>query len=1095
MKRIFKIFCLIVFLVPAGYVATQAQATGAASSAAVVKGKIIDKKTKEPMQGVSVSEVDADGRIIKGAHTDIEGNYVLRITNPKNKVSVSFVGYKSTTLSINGRSTINFDLEAGGAEMEQVIVTSSRGVDNGLNATPQRKITTAVATIDAKQMEEMQATSIDQALQGRLAGVDITASSGDPGAAMNIRIRGVSSINSTGNPLIVVDGMPYETEIPSDFNFGTADEQGYAQLLNISPADINTITALKDAAATAVWGSRAANGVLIITTKRGTRGKPSLSYTFKGTAAMLPDAIPMLSGDQYSTLIPEIFMNRNGSTLNTQTSREFNYDPNDPYWYNNYSNNVNWIEAISRTGFLHDHTISMNGGGEKAKYFASIGYFDQVGTTLGTALKRINTRINLDYTISDRIKIFTSIAYTHTDQSRNYLSTTSNLEGAIRGVAYLKMPNMSVFEYDELGNLTPNYFSPASNIQGQYARIYNPVAMASEAKYNVIGERIVPRFQVDYSLLKNVLKATFDVQFDINNTQNSSFLPQIATGRPNTETVVNRAYNGDIDIFSVTTRSSLAYTPRLANVNHEVSAFFNLFTNDYKTVNQEVMTSNTASSLLVDPSSPSRTQNNELRAISGISQTRSLGAVIEARYSFKDKYLFSATIRGDGNSRFGPDYRYGLFPGGSFAWRISEEKIFKQFKTLDDFRFRLSYALSGNAPRRDYTFFSTYTTFGTSYLGQNGIYPSTMELKNLRWETVHGANTGFNISLFKGRIRADVDFYRNRTKDLFFENLQISSYTGFNFVNMNVGTMDNQGWEVALWTQPYKKGDVTFGLDFNISQNQNIIREISEFYPSTRGDVGNNGEYMRFLQVNNPFGSFYGFKYKGVYADQQSTVAQGADGKPITGPNGQIIYMRFNYPTIDYTFQAGDAIYEDINHDGNINYMDVVYLGNSNPKYSGGFGPSLTWKNLKISSFFSFRYDFDIVNGTKMTTSNMNGFDNQSTAVLRRWRKPGDVTDMPRGIIGGGYNWLGSDRYVEDASYVRFRTITLRYTFLKKFLDKVKMRNLSAFVTAENLFTWTKYTGQDPEVSTRGADPFRVAIDNSMTPPSKMFTIGIVAGF
>lgn len=1092
MNKLFRILCFLIFLVPVGCLVAHAQPATGATTTPEVRGKITDKKTKEAMQGVSVSEMDADGRIIKGASTDIEGNYILKITNPKNKVSISYVGYKTVTVNMNGRTTINFEMEAGSNDLEQVIISATRGVDNGLGNVQERKLTTAVARIDAKQLEEMQAASIDQALQGRLAGVDITATSGDPGAAMNIRIRGVSSINSTGNPLIVVDGMPYETEIPGDFNFGTADEQGYAQLLNISPADINTITVLKDAAATAVWGSRAANGVLIITTKRGVRGKPSISYTFKGSAAILPDAIPMLNGDQYSTLIPEIFMNRNGSTLNPQSVREFNYDPNDPYWYHNYSNNVNWVDAISRQGFLHDHTLSMNGGGEKARYFASIGYFDQTGTTIGTSLNRINTRINLDYTISEKIKIFTSIAYTHTNQSRNYLS---NNEGAIRGVAYLKMPNMSVFEYDELGNLTPNYFSPASNVQGQYSRIYNPVAMASEAKFTVLGERIVPRFQVDYTFVRNVLRATFDVQFDINNTQNSSFLPQIATGRPNTETVVNRAYNGDIDMFSVTTRTSLNYTPRLKNIDHTFSAFLNIFTNDYKSVNQEVMTSNTASSLLVDPANPSRTQNAELRAVSGMGQSRSLGAVIEVRYDYKDKYLFSATLRGDGNSRFGPDYRYGIFPGGSFAWRISGENFMKNIKQIDDFRFRLSYALSGNAPRRDYTFFNTYSTYGTSYLGDNGVFPSSMELRNLRWETVHGGNTGFNISMFKGRLRSDVDFYRNRTKDLFFDNLQIASYTGFDRVNMNVGTMDNQGWEVAVWTQPYKKKDITIGFDFNVSSNQNIIREISEYYPNSRGDVGNNGQYLSLLQIDNPFGSFYGFKYKGVYADQASTVAKGANGKPIVGPNGQIVYMRFNYPTVDYTFQAGDAIYEDINNDGNINYMDVVYLGNSNPKFTGGFGPSFTWKNLRISSFFSFRYDYDIVNGTKMSTSNMSSFDNQSTAVLRRWRKPGDVTDIPRGIIGGGYNWLGSDRYVEDASYLRFRTITARYTFSKKFLDRVKMKSLSAFVTAENLYTWTNYTGQDPEVSTRGSDPFRVAVDNSMTPPSKLFTIGLQASF
>lgn len=1092
MKKLYKIYCLLIFLLPPGCMLLQAQTGGAAGKQVVIRGKVTDKKNREAMQGVSVSEMDKDGRFVKGAVTDIEGNYILKVTNPKNRISISYVGYKSVSVNINGRTAINFQMEVGGADFEEVIVTASRGVNNGLGTTSERKLTTSVATIAAKQMEEMQAVSIDQALQGRLAGVDITATSGDPGAAMNIRIRGVSSINSTGNPLIVVDGMPYETEIPSDFNFGTADEQGYAQLLNISPADINTITVLKDAAATAVWGSRAANGVLVIATKRGRRGKPSLSYTFKGSAAILPDAIPMLNGDQYSTLIPEAYMNRNGLSLNTQSAREFNYDPNDPYWFYNYSNNVNWVDAISRQGMLHDHTLSMSGGGEKARYYASIGYFDQKGTTIGTSLNRINTRINLDYTISDRIRTFTSISYTHTNQSRNYLSSS---DGAIRGVAYLKMPNMSVFEYDELGNVTPNYFSPSSNVQGAYARIYNPVAMASEAKYNVLGERIVPRFQVEYSLVKNLLRATFDVMFDINNTQNTSFLPQVATGRPNTETVVNRAYNGDIDMFGVTTRTSLSYTPALKNIDHNLAATFNLFTNDFKSVNQEIMTSNTASSLLVDPAVPSRTQNEELKAVSGGSQMRSIGAVVEVRYDYKDKYLFSVTLRGDGNSRFGPAYRYGLFPGGSFAWRISDEPFMKGFKHLDDLRYRLSYALAGNAPRDNYSFYNTYNTYGTGYLGSNGVYPSSMELQNLRWETVHGFNTGFNISLFKGRLRADVDIYRNRTKDLFFEDLQIASFTGFNSVNMNVGTMDNQGWEVAVWTQPYKKGDLTIGFDFNVSNNQNVIREISEFYPSTKGNVGNNGEYMRKLQIDNPFGSFYGFRYKGVYADQAATIARGADGKTVMSPNGQEVYMRFNYPTADYTFQPGDAMYEDINHDGNINYMDVVYLGNSNPKLSGGFGPSITYKKIKISSFFSFRYDYDIVNATKMNTSSMDGFDNQSTAVLRRWRKPGDITDIPRGVIGGGYNWLGSDRYVEDASYLRFRTLTVRYTFDDKFLKKAKMKNLSAFLTMENLYTWTAYTGQDPEVSSRGSDPFRVAYDNSMTPPSRMFTIGLQAGF
>lgn len=1092
MLRIFSIVMLAIM----GIASLQPKAVAQtnAGGGVVIRGKVTDKKTGEPIANASVSEVDAEGRIVKGANTDIEGNFVLRPQSTRNKITISYIGYKSNTQAIGVKTTFNVALEDGDvSELGEAVVVASRRSDNGMVPIPERNLTTAVSRISAKELEEMQAVSIDQALQGRLAGVDITASSGDPGAAMNIRIRGVSTINSSANPLIIVDGMPYETEIPGDFNFGAADEQGYAQLLNISPADIKEITVLKDAAATAIWGSRAANGVLVITTKRGIRGKPQITYNFKGSLSFLPPPIPMLSGGQYSTLIPEAFMNRNGSTLNTQTVREFNYDPNDPYWFYNYSNDVNWIDEISRVGNLHDHTVSMSGGGEKARYFASVGYFGQTGTTIGTDLRRINTRINLDYTVSDKIKFFTSIAYTHTDQNRNYMS---NNEGAIRNVAYLRMPNMSVFEFDELGNLSPNFFSPAANIQGQFSRIYNPVAMASQAKFSVLGERIVPRFQVDYDIIKRVLKATFDVQFDINNTQNKSFLPQIATGRPSTETVVNRAYNGDIDLFSVNTKSSLVYTPKLRNEKHNLMGFFTALSSDLKSVNQEVMTSNTASSLMVDVSAPGRTQNQELRAVSLISQTRNIAGVLSGQYGYDDKYLINFSLRGEGHSRFGPNFRYGLFPSVSIRWRMSEEGFLKKWRDLDDLSFRASYGESGNAPRRDYSFYNTYNTYAWNYQGESAVVPSAMELRNLKWETVHGSNLGFNVSLFKGRVRSDIEIYRNRTRNLFFDGLQVASFFGFNNVNMNVGTLDNQGWEVAVWTVPYKSKDWTIGFDFNLSHNQNILREISEFYPAQAGNAASNGEYVRFLQVNNPFGAFYGYRFRGVFPDLESTIARGPDGRPIIGPNGRPVFMRFNFPSIDYVFRPGDAMYEDINHDGNIDHRDVVYLGNSNPRLNGGFGPSLSYKNvLKVSAFFNFRAGYDIVNGTKMTTTNMHRFDNQSTAVLRRWRKEGDVTDIPRAVINDGFNWLGSDRYVEDASFVRFRMVTVRYNFQPKTLEKLKMKSLSAFVTGENLFTLTRYTGQDPEVVPRGADPFRVAIDYTMTPPPIMITLGLVAGF
>ncbi len=1100
MKRIYQGLTVIVLLLPL-LCCFNAQAQDAAI---IIRGKVIDKKDKSPIQHVSVAETDKDGRTVRGVTTDIDGNFALKVSNPKNRIMFSYIGFKTITEDIKGRTTINITLEQGSNDLGEVIILGGRKTDNGNLAINDRDLTIASSKINAKDLEEMSSASIDQALQGRLSGVDITASSGDPGAGMSIRIRGTSSINAGTNPLIVVDGMPYETSIPSDFNFGTADDQGYAALLNIAPSDIKEITVLKDAAATAMWGSRAANGVLIITTKRGTVGKPVLTYTVRGAVSFQPKPIPMLNGNQFSNLIPEEVMNKTGAPLNTQTVKEFAYDPSDPYNYYNYSQNTDWLKAVTQTGYLQDHNLSMSGGGEKARYFASVGYLNQVGTTIGTDLTRINTRINLDYFVSERLRFRTDIAYTYTDNPRNYspgfssgtTTTTATNVYDIRNVALNKMPNMSIYEYNEQGIKTPNYFSPASNIQGQYPNTYNPVAMANTAKNNIIGNRVTPHFNLQYQIIPGKLIATSDVQFDINNNKNNTFLPQIATGRPTTETVVNRAYNGDVDVFNVQTKTNLVYTPTL-HTNHTLTSLLSIQTYDNKAVSGQALTSNTASSLLQDPSAPSRTQNQELGIASGFAQTRTLSALVNAQYSYKDRYILNAGLRGDANSRFGPSQRYGLFPSVSTRWRASSEKFMKQYKFINDLSFRASYGQSGNAPRSDYSFYNQYNSLSWTYQGMAGVYPSTIELSNLKWEVIHGTNLGVNLIILKNRVNIDFEAYRNRTKDLYFNNLNIPTYTGYSTVNMNVGTLDNQGWELNIMSTVLKTDNWTIDFNFNIAHNENIIRSISPYYPNKSGDATTNGNYLTYLQINNPFGSIYGYKYKGVYKDAASTLATDAKGQQIVGPNGQGIYMRFNYPATDYIFQPGDAKYEDINHDGNIDYKDVVYLGNSNPKYSGGFGPTITFKrNLKLSAFFNFRTSYDVVNGTKMTTTNMYGFNNQSTAVLRRWRNPGDVTDIPRALWNGGYNWLGSDRYVEDASFLRFRTVTMRYNLGNNLVKKLQIKSASLYLTAENIVTFTKYTGQDPEVAPRGiTGPFTVLTDNSNTPPVLTFTLGLTASF
>jgi len=1099
MKRfLFKSICFIM-LVASVSMAANAQAP----QFVTVRGKVIDKKDKLAVIGASVVELNKDKRTVTGVSTDIDGNFAIRISNTKNQIQVSYLGYK-TYLSgaINERTVINVSLEPSSNELTEVAITAKRTVNtgSGLNI-DERNSTIASTTVNAKDLEELAVSSIDQALQGRMPGVDFGTTSGDPGAGMSIRIRGTSSISGSAQPLIVLDGMPYETEIPSDFNFGAADEQGYAQLLNIAPTDIKEITVLKDAASTAVWGARAANGVLIITTKRGTFGKPQLTYNFKGTTSRQPDPIPLLNGDQYSVLIPEAFMNSLGVPLdflgNNGQNKAFQYDPSDPYYYYNYSNNTNWVNLITQRGFSHDNNISVSGGGEKARYYASVGYLGTKGTTLGTDLARITTKINLDYNVSSRLRFRTDLTYTHVD---NNLSYTDEL----RGVALNKMPNMSPFEYDAYGNNTGIYFSPESNIQGRLTLsgdevrgTYNPLAMANEGLYHSVGERITPKFNLQYDIVPNLLLATADIQFDINNTKVNRFLPQIATGRPGYETAVNRASGTDVDSYNIASKINFIYTPKLGD-KHTLQNLLSFQTSDNRSAAFSALTSNTASSFFQDSSNPSVTGASGLRLDAKDGQSRNVAALLQTQYSFLDRYIIAVNARVDGNSKFAPENRFGVFPGISTRWRVSGEPFMRNFDFIDDLSFRASYGASGNAPGSNYAYFSAYQPFDWSYAGKPAIYPANMALSKLKWETVVGKNLGLNLWLFKNKIKIDAEIYQNTTKDMFYKDLKISTLTGFEKVNMNIGTMDNNGWEIGINTIPVKTKKLIIGFDFNIARNSNSMRSVSEFYPrESVAGVPKQGEYKSYLIMGNPFGSYYGFKFKGVYKDKDATIAKDAEGQPIIGPNGQTIFMRYNYPNVDYVFQPGDAIYEDINHDGNIDYMDMVYLGNGIPKITGGFGPRITFKgNLTLQAFFSYRYDYEIVNLAKMRTSNMYGVENQSTAVLRRWRNPGDVTDMPRALLGDGYNWLGSDRYVEDASFIRLSSITCRYNLSKNLLNKIKLKSGSVWLTGQNLNTWSSYTGQNPDVSIMGSsNPFSYPQDKALTPPSITYTFGLTAGF
>jgi TonB-linked SusC/RagA family outer membrane protein len=1055
----------------------------------LIRGKVTSSLDGLGLPGATVVELDKNNRVITGAVTDMDGNFVLPVSSRENNIQFSFIGFKSEIREIGNNNTFNIGLVEDIKMIEGVVITSERRTNTGFMEISDRNLAIPVQKISAAEIQEVQASTIDEALQGRLAGVDIVSNSGDPGGGMSIRIRGVSTLSANNKPLIILDNVPYETNIAADFDFATANEEGYAQMLNISIDDIKEITVLKDAAATALWGTKAANGVLAITTKRGSRSmKPQVTYTYRGTLSLKPEPIPMLNGDQYSTLIQEGVMNVYGIPLNTIENKEFLYDPSAPYWYYNYNQNTNWLDEVSRNGYIHNHDFALSGGGLKAFYRFSVNYQDQKGVTLGTSLNRFTTRLNLDYIISDKLRLRADLSYAHGLSDWNY---SSNL----RSIAYKKMPNMGVYEYDANGNKTPNFFSPEQNIQGTYPSTYNPVAMAENGMYKTLNDRINPKFSLTYQILPE-LTYTFDVAFDINNTKRNWFLPQVATGKHWTDLYVNRATESDEDSYSIYTNNRINYHHVFGEI-HDFAATINFQTNDYKGIRYRATTASSASSELQDPSIPARIMESGLELYTDSWQYRDNGLLGMVNYSLLDRYIVSMGVRREGNSRFDEKYRYGYFPSVSVAWRISGERFMSKFTYIDDLRLKLSYGQNGHPPRSPYMFFNNYGTFNWTYLGNIAVYPIDMELENLKWEAFITNNLGFTLEMFKGRLMLDYDIYRNRTKDMFGYNVDIPTSSGYDGMLMNVGSMDNQGWDFSFRSYPVRSDNLTVSFDFNIAKNYNILRKVADNYPLERGRTTTNGDYKRIIQVSNPIGSFYGYKYLGVYEDEEATIATDKNGNKIYDANNNPVHMVYNYPAVNYEFQPGDAKYEDINFDGNIDYLDVVYLGDANPDFTGGFGSTVRYKNFSFNLYFYGRYGNEIINQTKMYGENMFSYDNQTTATLRRWRKPGDETDMPRALIGYGYNWLGSDRFVDDGSFLRLKYMTFTYNFPRALINKIHLTALRTSVTINNLMTFTRYLGQDPEININSRDGtiYTVGVDQSNTPRAKEVTFNISISF
>ncbi|KAA6301240.1 MAG: TonB-dependent receptor SusC [Candidatus Ordinivivax streblomastigis] len=1086
------------------------------------------------LTGVSVLEVDKTDRAVSAASTDFSGNFSLQIKNPNNKLRITYVGFKTVNLSIGNQRKFNVELIEN-ATLTEVVVTARKIHNDGTFPIPEREISGAIQRINAKEFAGLSVASIDDALQGRIAGLDIVGGGGNLGAGSTLRIRGTSSINSNSEPLIVVNDVPFESNIAS-FDFANANQEQFANLLNLNPDDIEEISVMKDGASAAIWGSRGANGVISIRTKKGTKGPTRVQYTYRFSGKQQPKGLKMLNGDDYTMLMKQAYFNprQNEAAANVQ---EFNYDPTFAD-YENFNNNTDWVKALTQYGFSHDHNVTVSGGGDKANFRLSVGYMTEKGTVIKQNWDRITTRLMFEYKVSDRIRFTPEFALTYNNNHKNLaddVNDDGNTENLL-SLAYRKMPNVSIYQQDASGNNT-NMFYTIQQITKQTAgrevlnssqqRLWNPVALAYLGLNDNKSLRIMPKFSLRYDMLDPndrdaaMLRYNGYVSFDYDSQNDQRFLPREVVSRYDDDISssiqsddylrkLNRAYSNEQEALSIYSDQNLTYSPKLGEA-HSLLLYGSWQFMTSNSRQQELSRYGLASQLTPDPTVLG--QDGDFKSNQGERKTMAfLGRV---HYTYGGKYIVDASIRRDGDTRFGPNNRWGNFPAASLKWILSDEQFMQSTQSwLSEFGIRGSFGIVGTPPEYDYLYFSRYDgNWGGSnaYLDLPTIKPTSVQLSNLRWETSTSYNAGFDLSLFDFRYTVEFNVYKKRTEDLLLKNLSIPGSTGFGSLSyINAGVLDNSGWEIYVTTNKMiKTKDWQFDVNFNLSNNINQFTSLDPKFASAYNRDFNydNGTYLSRIQEGNAIGSIYGFRYQGVYQydkykegqEGTSPHARNAEGKVILDANGNPVPMYFAYGTTNsYIFRGGDAIYEDINHDGSIDELDIVYLGNSNPKLNGGFGGTLRYKQFSVNAFFNFRYGSKILNKARMNAENMYTNDNQSIAVNWRWRKDGDVTEMPRALYQSGYNWLASDRYVEDGSFLRFKYLTFAYNFDKKDLEKFRLNQLDFYLTLNNIWTWTKYTGVDPEISPNvnaNSGMVGVSEDNSLTPRAQYFTLGVTVGF
>ena len=966
-------------------------AASRAQDVGIVRGTVRDSATSQPVPGAQVQVVGTN----RGVFTDATGTYTITgVPAGNTTLRVQRIGYAQRTsqVTITAGTTVAQDIT-----IQPVVTTLSQVVVVGYGTRNRSEVTGALTTVSSNEIRNVPLAGLDAALQGKAAGVQVTQNAGNPGNGISVRVRGAASLTAGNQPLFVVDGTPIQTDDFSQVGFGGQD---LTAVTSLNPDEIESITVLKDAASAGIYGSRASNGVILITTKRGVAGSNKISFSTYTGWQKADRRLKLLNAQQYVEFMAEAAANDGRDPA----GEGFAVGVDDQI-------NTDWQSEVLRTAPVRDLNLAFSGGSGRARYYVSGSYFGQEGIVIGSAYNRANGRANLDLNATDRLAISASIGLS---REINYRVVGDNTIVGVMANAIAEQPNVPVRSAD-------GSFSTKAGDNLQYA---NPVAIATYDYSPTTTQRALANFEARYNLA-NWLQFTGRAAGDQLVLHERMWRSQLVVDESGG--VGGDARSGYNTGNRFLGEGYFTVTPWAGSSRGTFTATLGASTERNRSELNFVRGQGFSSPALHDVGSAANVTVYDASR----SGNNLVSYFARANFNLAERYLASASLRADGSSKFGPENKYGIFPAFSVGWVITQEPMLSGLSRIGTFKIRGSYGVTGNQGIGNNSYRATY---GTSNYGKApGIAPSNLGNPTLKWEQTKEKDVGFDWMMLDGRVGLAGDYYVKNTSNLLVSR-PVTGTSGFTSFTDNVGSVQNKGWEIELTSENVRgNGDGSFSwqTNFNYSTNKNKVTALYGDQPIYSGIDGVNS-----VRVGEPIGAFFTLRFKGVDP------------------------------------QTGDAIFDDINNDGAINSSDRVVTGNPQPTHWGGFTNTMTFKNFDLRAALQFSGGNQIYNGIRAFADDGGCFyDNKFVDVLRRWRNPGDITDVPRAsfwFCDSGATEISS-RLIEPGAYTRLQEVTLGFKAPAAFSRIGGIQNARFYVSGRNLHTWTKFSGFNPDVNSNGS--------------------------